>query len=301
MSTAMSLTGAQGHRRPRAAWSGRTLVVLLALVGGAVALVGVALPWLSFYAGLHTIAGIDGAFGSAAGVIAASGIACALAFAMSGGHVARWLIGLAGFGTVAIAGWSGLNALATVRGLQDPLLVLEPGPGTLVLAVGGALMVATMFVPDAPADQRRAVSAGRLRAILTASLVAGGIIHLGVGQDHLNTSMLIGTAMIVGGAAQVAVAVAVRSRPASRLVLSSALGLSAVLIASYALAVTLGLPVEPHPHATIVAGHPSGGHVEPVSSVGLVTVGIEMLAVGIAAALLARHRHATVEQRLRGR
>src|SRR5687767_7398901 len=107
MSTAMSLTGAQGHRRPRAAWSGRTLVVLLALVGGAVALVGVALPWLSFYAGLHTIAGIDGAFGSAAGVIAASGIACALAFAMSGGHVARWLIGLAGFGTVAIAGWSG--------------------------------------------------------------------------------------------------------------------------------------------------------------------------------------------------
>lgn len=289
MSAAISLSGAQVERR-RATVSAPTLVGPIAFVGGAVALVGVSLPWLSFYAGLHVITGLDGAFGSAAAVLAAVGMASALAFAVSRGQAARWAVGLAGFGVMSIAGWSGLNALATVAGTVDPLLIVAPGPGTLVLAVGGALMVATMFLPDGPTDGARTVAPASLRTALTVSLVAGGIIHLGVGQDHLAESTLVGTAIILAGIAQIAVAAVMRMKPSMRPVLAAALGLSAILVVAYAAAVTVGLPVEAHGHETLVTGHGSGAHVEAVSPIGLFTVGVQALAVSIAATLLARGR-----------
>ncbi len=140
---------ADAPRAPRiASRRERRSVGALSAVGGVLAVVGSGLPWLSFFAGLTTVAGWDGLIGQASAALGAVAILLGVVYAASGRRSVRWAIAGTGFALAALAGWATVNLLSTLRDLdQSPLLVGAAGPGLPVLAVGAALVFITFFVP----------------------------------------------------------------------------------------------------------------------------------------------------------
>jgi hypothetical protein len=104
--------------------------------------------------------------------------------------------------------------------------------------------------------------------VILACAVSAGI-HGALAPDHFSEGAGAGLGFVASALALAGVAVWLTARPASRLVLAAAAAVFVGLLASYALAVTSGLPLL-HPEP------------EPVDAFGLATKAIE--AVGLAAA-----------------
>jgi hypothetical protein len=127
------------------------------------------------------------------------------------------------------------------------------------------------------------------RALLVASLIVAGLVHLAIAPEHLEESALIGGSMLAGAVAQLGLAFFVRNGVRSAPLAAIVLGLNAAFIGAWIVAVTVGLPVPPHPHAAMAAGlmqvHGGLGHLEPVSLLGLVTAGLEVLVIASVASM----------------
>lgn len=120
----------------------------LATVGGALAVLGAWMPWLSFFAGLQVISGLRGPSGWAIAALGLIAVAGGVVGLLRGGTLGRWISGLAGFGVLAVGGWAAVGLLGTASELaRDPLIVSALEPGLLVALIGGGLAFAVLFVP----------------------------------------------------------------------------------------------------------------------------------------------------------
>jgi hypothetical protein len=118
------------------------------------------------------------------------------------------------------------------------------------------------------------VTALRVDTVIVSCAISAGI-HGALVRDHFEESTAAGAGFVLATAALAAVAIALTVRPRSRIARAAAAATFAGLIASYALAVTTGLPVL----------HPE---VESVDGLALFTKAVE--AVGLGAALLRERR-----------
>src|SRR5579859_5707816 len=112
-----------------------------AIAGGALVMLGAALPWLTFFAGLQAysgLAGLNGRLLMGGGVIA---LLAGIRFLWRKSNALRWAIGLFGFVLLAFTGWLVVGLLTEYFQLaHDAMMVPALGPG-LFVAVGGALLV----------------------------------------------------------------------------------------------------------------------------------------------------------------
>ena len=118
--------------------------------------------------------------------------------------------------------------------------------------------------------------ATELRAdiVILASAISAGI-HAALAPDHFREGPGAGLGFAVSAAALALVAVWLTARPLSRLALTAAAFAFVGLLASYALAVTSGLPLL-HPEP------------EPIEGLALATKGVEGLGLIVASSLLWR-------------
>ncbi|HUQ79193.1 MAG TPA: hypothetical protein VM427_10045 [Patescibacteria group bacterium] len=281
-----SISNAPARSATSAAGSAdRRLVAGLGVAGGALAIIGSLLPWVSLYAGLQTIAGTDGLNGRILAGLGGVAVLAAVAHAIRGGQGSRWLLGIAGFAVLVLAGWLGIQLLQTGAVLAaDPLLVSHVEPGLVVSLVGGSLVLATLFAPDkSRADLGEPTTPMRRTAAqvaLAAVLAVAGIVHLGLVSEHLEESIALGVGFLGVGLGQVILAgMLFRSR--SRTSLWLALLLSVFSLAALGAAVTIGLPAFLHgPMAEAL------GPVESLSDLGIITGLAELIAVALAVRLL---------------
>ncbi len=127
--------------------SWRTIVGLAAVAGGAAMITGAFLPWAEAFAGLIGIPGTRGTNGqillAAGAIIAVAG----LYHVVRGGSRGRWLIGLAGFASLAFSGWLLLRLTTTLQALGSSMDLVKGGPGLWVIAAGALLPFGTLFLP----------------------------------------------------------------------------------------------------------------------------------------------------------
>jgi hypothetical protein len=126
---------------------GRALRAAPALVGGALAIAGALLPWLTFFLGVKTLPGIRGLYGW---LVLSAGIA-ALMFGVAHLHDGdrRHLrhAGVLGLGLLAFMAWVVPNVLATVARLaRNPMLLAGAGPGAFVALGAGVVMALSLWV-----------------------------------------------------------------------------------------------------------------------------------------------------------
>jgi hypothetical protein len=111
-------------------------------------------------------------------------------------------------------------------------------------------------------------------AVILACAISAGI-HGALAPDHFNEGAGAGLGFVASAVALAGVAVWLTARPASRLALAAAAGVFVGLLASYALAVTSGLPLL-HPEP------------EPIDGLALATKAIEAFGLAAASSLLWR-------------
>jgi hypothetical protein len=109
--------------------------------------------------------------------------------------------------------------------------------------------------------------------VLAAALVGAGTIHAAMAPSHLGESAVEGAGFVASAFAQILLAGAVLLRPTRRVLLAVS-GLSLALLAAWVVSRTAGLPF---------GGH--SGHPESVTVVDGVTVALELVTLGVAAAL----------------
>jgi len=125
----------------------RGRIALLAMIGGAVIIVGALLPWISLFAGLQAYAGIRGVYGRLLCGGGALSIIGGVWFLLCGGLTLRWALGVLGFVLLTCASWLGLALRQTLAHLAaDPLLLAGFGPGLLFIVLGALLVSAILFV-----------------------------------------------------------------------------------------------------------------------------------------------------------
>jgi hypothetical protein len=125
----------------------RGRIALLAMVGGAVLIVGTLLPWISLFAGLQAYAGITGLHGRllcGGGALSTIG---GVWFLLRGDLTLRWGLGILGFALLTFASWLLLALHQTLVQLaSDPLLLAGFGPGLIIVVVGALLIFATLLL-----------------------------------------------------------------------------------------------------------------------------------------------------------
>jgi hypothetical protein len=271
-------------------------VTLLGVSGGVAAAMGAASPWLSFFGGLMPLPGTAGLSGQLALGLGLASILAAFAYGTTGARAARWALASLGVALLAVAGTAAINLLGSLPALQaDPLRAARPEPGIVALVAGAVLVFATFFIeaPVATDGPGRLLGAVRARARngLVVALAFAGVVHLAVSAEHMAESVLIGSAMLLAGVAQIVLAALIARGATGRLVTLGVPVLSIALVAAWVAAVTIGLPVEAHPHAAAaVAGHGATGHVEPVSVLGVTTAVAELAAIALASLLAPAQR-----------
>ena len=118
-----------------------------AVIGGAMIAGGALLPWFSFFAGLHPVAGVAGLNGR---LLLAGGLLVMLAggaFLLRGG---RWTHRAIGWAGVLLAGTSGVLLVRLFRAHEqlsaNPMMFAQLGPGLFVSAAGALVVAATLLV-----------------------------------------------------------------------------------------------------------------------------------------------------------
>jgi hypothetical protein len=119
-----------------------------ALAGGAAAVTGCLMPWVTAFAGLVAVRGTRGSNGwllAGAGALIAAAGAWHLA---RGGRASRWAMGLLG---AVVAGYAGdllIRLAGSIRADgSDSMMLLRGGPGLWVVAAGGLAAFGTLFLP----------------------------------------------------------------------------------------------------------------------------------------------------------
>lgn len=122
---------------------------MLAILGGGMVAIGVALPWFSLFAGLQPVS----AFGTENGTLLLVGAGLAiglglLAIVRDSAFARRALvvvsIGLVTLGAYLVVGFASVYRTVSA----DPMLVAEPGPGLAIVILGALLILATAMVRD---------------------------------------------------------------------------------------------------------------------------------------------------------
>lgn len=272
-----------GTGRAESQLTGRFPVAAMAGLGGALAVIGSALPWLSFYAGLQQVRGSDGQHGLIIIALGLATVGIAALHLARGGAMTRWLLAGAGFATVAVAGYVGIGLLEAFATLSaDPLLIARLEPGLGVVLLGGSAVFATVF---APADHGIVDAAARptlsvARLALAAVLAAAGFVHLALAPEHLAQSMLLGLGFLAVGIVQVVLApLLLVDRGGAVLAAAFVVSLGSVL--ALLAATTVGLPLLGH-------GEVMGplGPVEAIDDVAAMTGMAEIVGVVLAFRLL---------------
>jgi hypothetical protein len=151
---------ARAARPARPAPAARSAVGLAAVAGGGAALAGCLLPWAEIFAGLIGVSGIRGTNGRILAVAAVLAIAAGLWHLIRGGAVSRWAIGLLGAGVLTYAAYLLMRLTATMAALSQggsSMFAARGGPGLWIVAAGGLVAFATLFLPgtSTPASSAR--------------------------------------------------------------------------------------------------------------------------------------------------
>jgi hypothetical protein len=269
----------------------RGVLAGVALVGGSLMIGGALLPWLSVYAGLDTLRGIDGINGRVLVGVGVVAVVLALLYAWRPSARLRLALGLAGFSASGFAAWVVAQLVGSYQQLGgDPLVLPSLGAGAFVSLAGGLCLLSTLLMPQAakewgarraPAECQRSSSADARTAMLTATvafLLSAAMIHLAVVGPHLSESTLSAAFFICAGLAQIAAALLLTVRPYRGLLVALIIG-NALVIALWAVSRTAGLPIGPTP------GAPEGVSLPDV----LATIA-EAAVVTLAAVLVWRNR-----------
>lgn len=121
-------------------------------VGGALAMIGAGLPWLTLYAGLQRYTGLIGAYGWVIFSLGAIAIACAF---LTIRIRPRWLWAagtILGIALLAFAAWLVAGLMQFVHRPDAVMLVPRPGPGLYVIAAG-AIVIFLASVADRAFDE----------------------------------------------------------------------------------------------------------------------------------------------------
>jgi hypothetical protein len=233
------------------------MVAALGVVGGSLIIAGAVLPWLSLYAGLDTIRGVDGTNGRVLIGAGALSVIASVIYALRPTKQLHHGIAAFGFAVSAFAAWVLSQLLGSYQQLQsDPFALASLGTGTFV-ALGGALLVlGTLVVPQripSPLERNQTIAVatrGDARTALLAGtiafLVCAAMIHLAVVGPHLAESTLYAVFFVGVAIAQLVAAMALTMVRHRRLVLAIAVG-NAIVIVVWALSRTVGLPIGPTP------------------------------------------------------
>jgi hypothetical protein len=118
-------------------------------IGGALAMIGASLPWLTLYAGLHSYPGIIGVYGWLIFGIGAVALICGLLAIRS---KPRWLgrsSAILGIALLAFTAWLFQGLMQIVHRPEAVMLVPRPGPGLFVAASGAAIIAVTSLLDRA--------------------------------------------------------------------------------------------------------------------------------------------------------
>lgn len=170
--------------------------------GAALVVVAAAMPWATLLHGRLTVYGVqgDGAYLCAAALGAG---ALWMAFLLRGRP--RPLRTLAAVTALVVLYWAVFDIEHIVNMvIDDPLASVMGwplmGPGPLVTALGGAVMLAGALT--APTRAARLGWDQRLGLLLGAALLVAGAVHLQQVPAHLETSRLVGIGVAAAAAAQ---------------------------------------------------------------------------------------------------
>lgn len=225
--------------------------------GAAVVVLGVALPWVTLQHGQERVNGVlgDGAYLVAAAVGAAALWAAYLLGRRQG--PLRALAAGAGFLVVywALFDVERITTVVTEDPLAGAMGAPLAGPGPLVAAAGGVLLVASTFA--VPALERGLRRTQWVRVLLAAALLASGAVHLQQAPEHLELSTLLGLGFLAAAVSQLGLGGIVLVR-GHRLLYAAIVADCAVLLVLYAYAVVHGLPFPTHgdPGIQLGAGEP---------------------------------------------
>ena len=250
---------------------------------GLVAL-GAETPWLTVFRGLQPIPGftLDGGYLSGAAVAA---VAVLLVAATAGGaRLLRLVAIVAALIVVADSLYVAARIAAYVADPGPAAALTQPtaGPGALLMAAGGLLILAAAVVaPLRPGRLEHGIGA---RLVLAGGLLLAGWVHLVLTPAHLGEATILGVGFLVAAIAQVGLAGLALARPRDWVWYAVVL-VNTALIAIYAYAVLVGLPFSAdHDHAMgLVVG--SG---EPIDLPGAVSKIAELATLGIVFMLLGR-------------
>ena len=262
---------------------GIPVLATIAVAGGAITLIGSALPWATIFRGTQTLTGWNGTPRYLAGLALASAALTAL-FVWAGRPASlRNLAALTGLAAVAGVGfevWQTMS-LASSRSMAAAFLEPSVGPGPFVMLIGALLLITVAAIP---VSGTRLMAGSWTRIIMAGALFASGWIHLALTPEHLGEATILGIGFLVAGLAQLFLAGLILVRP-SDLAYYAVVGLSVSLVVLYAIAVVHGLPFGGgHDHLSgIIIG--SG---EPVDLEGAVSKVCELLSVAIALVLVGR-------------
>jgi hypothetical protein len=259
------------------------LPALIAVIGGAVAVAGSALPWVTIFGGTETLTGWDGAGRFLAGLAVAS-VAITILFLRSGRPRAlRRLALLAGGGVLlgsALEIWWSASAAAS-HAVSARILDPSLGPGPFVMLAGALLLLTVSAIPTSPS---RAAAGLWPRVLLAGALFTSGWIHIALTPEHLGEATVLGLGFLIFGLAELGLAGLIIVRP-SDLALYAVIGLSVALVVLYAIAVVKGLPVgSGHDHDSgLILG--SG---EPIDAEGAISKLAELCSLVMAFVLVGR-------------
>lgn len=272
----------RGQEAVRRRWTLGLAAAGLLLVG-----LGAWLPWLTLFNGLEPLPGfrLDG--GDLAGLALLAVGLLAVAARLGAGRVLRPLAVAALLVVVvdAVASARRIAEYVADPGPGAALSIPSQGPGAVVMAVGGVLLLgAAVLVPV-----RRDVLPHELvaRLVLAAATFVAGWMHLVLTPEHLAESTALGVGFLAAGLAQVALAVLCSSRRSEN-ALSALVVLDVALLAVWAYAVLVGLPIGDGGHDHVEATGLVVGNGEPVDLAAAITKVAELTSLGTALLLMRR-------------
>lgn len=270
--------------------------VLLAAVGLLLVGLGAALPWLTLFNGLEQLRGfrLDG--GDLSGLALASAALLLVADRHGGSRMLRPLAALCAVVVVvgALRSAGRISAYVADPGPSAALAMPTQGVGPLVMAAGGAALVAAAVLAPLPA--RAMDRATALRVGLAAVTFVAAWMHLVLTPEHLAESTLLGLGFLGAGLLQLGLAAIIVQRHSER-ALSVLVAVDVALLAIWAYAVLVGLPL-----GGGGPGHDGGatglviGHGEPVDLAAAVTKVAEVTSL-VVALLLLRSRAPRLDRR----
>jgi hypothetical protein len=247
--------------------SHRRISAATMMIGGALTVAGVFLPWVRVFAGLESFSGSRGLYGEA--LLATAAVAIGIGIVRFSFNVElRGASVLAGCVLVSIAGFVAYQAIAGVRSF-DPMLLPTTGPGPFVALAGGVVVLGGALWGSATSELDVAIDRIAWRSLALLSGGAGAI-HLAASPDHLGEWKPLGAAFIVAGLLQLLWAVSVVEQPSRILLVVGAAG-NVVFIAAWAVSRTSGFPIGPD------AGVP-----EAVGLADVITIALEIALVALA-------------------